>query len=113
MQGASAIQNVLRQFPTGRVRVLVVWEPVLLSDWAAPTTGMLSRIADRRAAQFWDRGRVISQKIRSSPVVWDYVAVFPPGIRWEGPFPAPEFTGYPAADAADGLRQDLAIRLPQ
>ena len=37
-----------------RVRVLVIWEPILATDWKAPSHSTLARIPDRRARQFWD-----------------------------------------------------------
>ena len=115
MQGASAIQATLNQFPNARLRLLVVWEPVLPTDWAAPSTSVLSRITDRRAAQFWDKGRLLSQKMRVSglqnplagPVVWDFVALFRPGVRWESSFPEPQFSGAPVADVIEELRRLL------
>ncbi len=33
-----------------KMRVFVVWEPILRSDFMAPTTGALRRIADAREA---------------------------------------------------------------
>lgn len=105
----------MREFPALRLRVLVVWEPVLPTDWTAPSTAVLARVADRRALQFWDKRRLVSEKILASgfpnplqgPVVWDFVALFPPGARWEGSFPTPQFSGAPVANVMDGLRRNL------
>lgn len=116
MQGASAIESTLKDFPRASLRVFVVWERVLLTDVAPPSTTVLSRVTDRRAAQFWDRGRVLSQKILASgfqnplrgPVVWDMVALFPPGVRWEASFPQPDFSGAAVVDAIDEVRRRLA-----
>ena len=105
----------MKEFPTVRLRVLVVWEPVLPTDWAAPTTAVLARVADRRALQFWDKGRLVSEKILASgfpnpldgPVVWDFVALYPPGVRWDGSFPPPRFSGAPVVRVMKGLREAL------
>ena len=118
MQGASAIQEILRQFPNPRLRVFVVWEPVLATDWAPPTSGTLSRISDPRASQFWDRGRLLSGKIghdrfKSDEVVWDFVALFVPGAQWAGSFPEPKFADAPVVNATAGLRRALVAVLPR
>ncbi len=102
--------------PAARLRVLVVWEPVLATDWAPPTSSVLARISDARAAQYWDHDRVLSQKILASgfknplsgPVVWDAVGLFAPGVRWESSFPQPEFSGAPVANVIGELRERVA-----
>lgn len=114
MRGASAIQSVLEQHASAPLSVFVVWEPVLPTDWITPTSGVLARIRDPRAVQFWDPDRRLSAKIietRADPppggVVWDVVAVFPKGTRWENAFPSPVFQGYPVINAAEDLRKSL------
>jgi hypothetical protein len=73
------------------VRVFVVWEPVLITDWHAPGAGAVGRIPDARVAQFWDPRHALSQAIRRGRVVWDYVAIYPAGVRWGEAFP--KFSG--------------------
>ena len=107
------------------VRILVVWEPVIATDVAPPTTGTLARIHDRRAIQYWDRDRVLSadiirsvgpdperygltDELDASSIVWDTVAVFPKTARWERDFPVPTFYGFPVATAAPGLAAALS-----
>jgi len=50
----------LDQLPGAKVRVFVVWEPVLPTDMSAPGTMTLERLHDARAAQFWDHDRILS-----------------------------------------------------
>lgn len=86
---------------------------------------MLSRVSDPRAAQYWDRGLVLSKAVQpvliadAAPVagksslvtgkyVWDFVAVFAPGARWDAAFPLPAFKGAPVADVA----RELSAHLP-
>ncbi len=84
MRGASALGDV----------VFVVWESVLWTDFAPPTSKVLSLIADSRASQYWDKDLVLSAKADSlgdtsrgeaaaaagtKAVVWDVAAIFPPG----------------------------------
>ena len=91
--------------------MFVVWEPVLASDWAPPNAAAQARIGDLRVRQFWDRPLRLSDAIRAAddpkvlgekrlkgPIVWDYVAVFPPGVRWDDRYPVPEYAGAPVLD---------------
>jgi hypothetical protein len=63
----------------------VVWEPVLPTDWMAPSTATLRRVPDIRAQQYWDNGRLLSKAMGEqdkSSIVWDSVAVYPRGLIW-------------------------------
>jgi hypothetical protein len=93
----------------------------LYTDWTAPTTSVLSRLHDRRAAQYWDRKLLLSRKIKEAAepahglsavaaqakVVWDVVMIYPKGIRWEGTFPSPTFADRPVVSAIDSFREKL------
>ena len=98
---------MLRDVHDPSVRVFVVWEPVLITDWHAPGARAVGRVPDARVAQFWDPRRSLSQAIRRGRVVWDYVAVFPAGERWGDAFPAPRFSGAPVVRVIDGFRGQL------
>jgi hypothetical protein len=98
------------------LRVFVIWEPVLSSDWGPPNGSALARMGDRRVVQFWDRPRALSEAIRAAGdqpgrlkgnIVWDYVAVFAPGVRWEQQYPFPAFAGAPVLDIIDRARPYL------
>jgi hypothetical protein len=124
LQGASAIQQTLEAVPSPLVRIFVIWEPVLPSDLWAPKNSTLSLIPDRRAMQFWDRGHLLSKKIveaaRSNPaailgerrlkgsIIWDFVGLYPRGVRWDAAFPTAKFAGSPVLDVIDELRIHLA-----
>jgi hypothetical protein len=108
--------------------VLVVWQPVLKSDLAPPTTGTLSRISDARAIQYWDHDRALSTYLvavaRANPswvrpqdrerlseddfIVWDVALVFPAGSRWEAALPPPSFYGGPVVREMDPLRAAMS-----
>jgi len=102
------VESVLRDVREPNVRVFVVWEPVLFTDWHAPGAGAVGRLPDARVTQFWDPRRSLSQAIRRGPVVWDYVAIFPPGVRWLDAFPAPQFSGAPVVRVIDDFRRRLS-----
>jgi len=43
--------------------VLVVWEPILPTDWTSPSGSTLMRIPDSRVKQFYDPNHVLSGKL--------------------------------------------------
>lgn len=128
MRGASALQRVLDDNPAAGLSVFVVWEPVVWTDLGPPMTSVLGLVHDRRARQYWDRERVLSEDIlrglRADParysldeplpddtIVWDVVAVFPRGQLWDSDFPPPAYYGAPVVEAIDELRASLAKEL--
>ena len=93
MRGASAAEDVLKQ-ESGKLTVLVVWEPILPSDWSRPTRPVMARIPDSRVIQFWDRDHLIAEQLsrqlrtkqptccRHSGTLWDLVALYPKRTNW-------------------------------
>jgi hypothetical protein len=89
----------LRAKPASAVRVFVVWEPVLVTDWRAPDPSLTGYVPDTRAVHFWDHDRRLSALLggadritaladttevgfRMKDVVWDAALIYPPGARW-------------------------------
>ena len=107
MQGASAIEKLLDGQRDPRIRVFVIWEPVLPTDLAAPSTATLRRASDTRVSQYWDKehlvSRVMGERDRSS-VVWDDVAVFQPGELWDQAPPQPMFSKKPVIRGVEGAK---------
>jgi hypothetical protein len=96
------------------VRTFAVWGPVLFTDWSLPSTATLGRISNTRAAQFWDRERVISHSMGEhdrGSIVWDYIAVYPGGAAWEDRLPHPLYEGGPVVHVLDEARAALAQAL--
>jgi hypothetical protein len=92
------------------VRVFVVWEPVLATDFAAPSTAALARISDVRASQYWDRKRVLSHLLGErdrSTVVWDSIAVYAPGTLWQDAPPKPVYSNGPVRDVIGGAKNAI------
>ena len=91
----------------------VVWEHVLQTDWATPPTATLSLIADRRVRQYWDPDRSLSKRMGEKPgesetIIWDWVGIYPPGIRWDcASPPEPVYQDIPVVRAADAFEQKL------
>ena len=125
MRGASALDLLLAEFPDAKLRVQVVWEPVLKSDVVGPLTRVLGQIKDRRVQQYWDPGRIISAEIVRSVndaparygfdealppdfIAWDLVAVFPGDARWEADLPTPAYYGGPVVHEIEAARAAIA-----
>ena len=110
MRGASAIEQILTERRDQPIRVLVVWEPVLPTDWLAPGTMALARVADARARQYWDWNRLLSKSMGEHDrrsIVWDHVAVYPPGVSWVASPPEPVYQGHPVVRVTGPLMQAL------
>jgi hypothetical protein len=116
---------MLDALPDARVRTLVVWEPVIFTDLAPPTSSVLALVRDRRARQYWDPGRAVSEDIVRSVnadprrygfdaplgdgyIVWDVAAVFGPGEVWDADLPVPVFHDGPVAYRIDRLAAAIA-----
>ncbi len=96
------------------MRVFVIWEPVLPTDLAAPSSMTLKRINDSRASQFWDKEHLVSKAIgEEDGVVWDYVAVYPPGKLWEKNPPEPVYSHAPVVRAINDTSEAIRKLIPQ
>ena len=96
------------------VRIFVVWEPVLFTDWSSPSTATLGRISNTRAAQFWDMERLVSHSMGEhdrGSIVWDYIAVYPAGALWEERPPQQLYDGGPVVRVLNEARAALAQAL--
>lgn len=58
------MERILKQTQSDSVRVFVVWEPMLPTDWYRPTRPTLKRVSDTRAAQFWDKSHLIAAELK-------------------------------------------------
>ena len=110
MRGASALGKLLKKYPEAPARVLVVWEPVILTDLGRPIGAVRKPLADPRVTEFWDehlwlspriveRAARMAQENGTEPplgpddIAWDLIVLFEPGIQWEDPFPVPSWYG--------------------
>lgn len=92
------------------MRVFVIWEPVLPTDFVAPSTVALARIPDARAVQYWDGKRTLSHLLgehNRSTVVWDYIAVYAPGTLWQDAPPKPIYSDNPVRDVISGAKESI------
>ena len=94
--------DLLRANPRPDLRVFVIWEPVLLTDWGAPSPSITGAVPDPRVIHFWDPGRRLSAAYGGAPnlpalaaaesvgfhmkgVVWDTALVYPAAVPWGHP----------------------------
>ena len=124
MRGASALEDLLWNSQDPSLRAFVVWEPVIWTDVTPPLTSVLARVSDRRAAQLWDQGRLVAADLLKAiqadmaeddanrpdddTIVWDCVAIYPPGSRWEERLPAPAFIDCPVVRAIEEVARRLS-----
>ena len=125
VRGASALNDLLAEFPNARLQVQVVWEPVLKSDIAAPLTKVLGLLDDHRVTQYWDPNRVVSddlvRTVNANPtryrlkeplppdfIAWDAVAVFGGDARWEHDLPVPAYYGGPVVNVMRETKESIA-----
>jgi hypothetical protein len=125
VRGVSALSRAMRGADPSKVSIVVIWEPVLRSDRKAPGRSVTSRLGDVQAARFWDPQRIASQaavrtalahperlpeamRVDESFIVWDVVATWPPGARWDASLPWPEWFDDPVVDAESELARRIA-----
>ena len=103
------------------VRVFMVWEPILATDFGAPTTFVLRRAPDSRVQQYWDPGHLVAKQMAAdahppqpepeccvdSGKLWDLVAVYPKGPRWEQRIPPATVFNGPVVDVVDAMKAAL------
>ncbi len=112
------MERILKQTQSSSVRVFVVWEPMLPTDWYRPTRPTLKRLSDSRAVQFWDTHHLIAGQLKQQLQqfhgthpsccedrghLWDMAAVYPPGIEWGDA--APKFDDGPVYRIAPDLQR--------
>lgn len=123
MRGASALNELLQEFPAEKLKVYVIWESVGVTDQFPPINAVLARVDDTRAAQYWDKDRLVAGALRarvvrgSTPIVgaaslvrgevlWDAIFLYAAGARW-GEDAQPLFIGAPVYRTTPALRQSL------
>ncbi len=102
--GASAVADVLRTHSRADVRVFVVWEPILITDWRRPGPSQTAYLPDPRATHFWDPahrlsalygGRANLPALAANEevgfpmraAIWDAALVYPPAHNGDLPPP--------------------------
>lgn len=106
--------------------MLVVWEPILVTDWWSPSGSTLARLSDRRVRQFWDPKHVVSIQLSQLETLgragtrpnsgkgfyWDEAIVYAPHSKWKDAS-TPLFWRGPVYQVIPGLRTALSGTAPQ
>jgi hypothetical protein len=103
--------------------VLVVWEPILVTDWRAPSGSTLARMPDSRVRQFWDPHHQVSEALSRMASLrasltntgpdttngfhWDEAIIYAPHSKWED-LPPPLFWRGPVYRSISGLAAALS-----
>ncbi len=124
MRGASATEQLLQRHAGRKLRVLVVWEPILPTDWRPPSGSTLARIPDGRVRQFWDPKHFLSSKLSDlanrapqpkpdcciqKGFYWDQAILFSPGAHWKDA-PSSVFWNGPVYKIIPALEQSFTIK---
>ena len=125
VRGASALGTLLAEHPEADARVIVVWLPVILSDFGPPSRSVRKPLRDPRVIEFWDPDKWASPRMmeRATMMVrargeepdfdpddtaWDLIGLFPAGVVWEEPFPTPTWWGAPVVENLGPVEARLA-----
>lgn len=115
------MERILEETHGESVRIFVVWEPMLPTDWYRPTRPTLKRVSDSRVAQFWDKGHLIAAQLKqqleqlhgNAPTccddgghLWDMAALYQSGVKWGEV--APVFDDGPVYRIAPRLKQKIS-----
>jgi len=118
------VERILEQTQSESVRVFVVWEPMLPTDWYRPTRPTLKRVSDSHAVQFWDKSHLIAAQVKqqlqqfhgnepsccdNGGHLWDMAAVYPSGTKWGET--APAFDDGPVYRIALTMQQKISAML--
>lgn len=98
--------------------MLVVWEPILMTDWGSPSGTTLAGISDIRAQQFWDPQHEVSKALsRTKPdprekFHWDEAILYAPHSKWKDA-PNSLFWRGPVYQVIPGLKAAIDGTVPQ
>lgn len=95
--------------------MFAVWEPVLPTDFHSPSTAALGRLHDPRAAQFWDKDRLLSKAMgehNGKAIVWDRAVIYEPGKLWQDSPPKERFNGGTVVRVISQVEQTLKELAP-
>lgn len=127
LRGSSATEALLDRIQDPSLKVLVVWEPILPTDWERPTNAVLARLHNPNVVQFWDHNHVVAHAIAKELIsdpsgpkphccgldrnLWDFVALYPKGSLWQATPPKAIFTDGPVAYVQQSLGRSLSMLL--
>ena len=117
------MQQILEQHPGVKIQVFADWEPMLETDWQSPTGGVLARLKDSRARQYWDPQHLLARRLAADArdpqpkqaccvrenLLWDLAALYPPGAEWRDTLPPAVFFNGPVVKRQPELESALNL----
>jgi hypothetical protein len=105
------VEEILERQRGAEIEVFAVWEPMLATDWQAPGNGVLARLKDVRARQYWDPEHLLAKRLAADArepqpkqaccvqdnILWDLAALYPAGAQWKELLPGAVFFNGPIA----------------
>lgn len=98
-RGVSDIQKIIQNFPDARpdarLRVYLIWQPVLRSDDHASAENRVREFSNERFTHFWDGNRLTGKLWQSvlgaKELPWDVYLLYGVDAQWEKEPTRPEF----------------------
>jgi hypothetical protein len=120
-------KEVLSKVRSDRLKVFVIWLPMVEGDSRDVAVEAAGLISDPRASHFWDPrremaaalGKAVGPRDAKEPrPVWDFYAVFGPSANWNRSIPIPDdwmhqLDGFDPKRRLDGekLRESVTNRV--
>ena len=97
---------------------------MLPTDLTQPGTGTLGRLSDARVRQYYDPDHLLAKRMKNDArapqpepdcctrkgILWDLMAIYPPGERWTERMPIAPFFNGTVVDVVDALEKQLTER---
>jgi len=87
---------VLDRMDDPKLRIHVIWGPMLGGETEADAREAAALMPDPRAAHYWTGAHTLAEALRApaglkEELAWDTFLVFAPGARWEDAPPSPAY----------------------
>jgi len=98
---------------------------MLPTDWQSPAGGVLARLKDLRARQYWDPHHTLAQRLdadardpqprqdccKRNNTLWDLAALYAPGVEWKDALPPATFFNGPVVKRQSELETAFQLLL--
>src|SRR5260370_20967584 len=89
------MQKVMENVPDERIRLYIVWLPVLMTDDRVSAERRFGEFSDKRLTCFWDGNRLTGDLWRRllslGTLAWDVYLLYGPNAEWRKQPPKPMF----------------------
>ena len=87
-------RSLLARIADPRLKVYVVWGPMLGPETEADARAATPFVPDGRATHFWTSAHTLAEQLRApagltDELAWDTFLLFAPGVRWGDAPPTP------------------------